>query len=210
MRIRIEAAEGELEAKTDAATELIRKAAERPPAELPPLWGLLYAAPNPDGTRKRCANCGMWKREEKRCSIHKPDQEVEAGDVCGYHVFGHEPLPTSETGLEKGPAGGTSCDRCKHFTSSNRCLAAVGTPSVHPKGCCARWEGRGDKLSKGDDEHCCELHKALQPRDQIDQRPRKLDYDVMATAMESAQSKDVQRIRRLMLRRINRVIDGAK
>ena len=57
------------------------------PAPLPRAWGVLYAEPNPDGSRKLCQNCFMWSADD-RCSIHDKDLKVTAEMICGYHVYG--------------------------------------------------------------------------------------------------------------------------
>lgn len=121
---------------------------------LPEAWGVLYANPNPDDSRKQCINCMMWSRDD-RCSIHEDSVEVTEDHVCGYHVYG-EPMDermdhpgmaavTSElSGLTLIP-GGTSCDICRLYFAEegNKCLGAVGSDGnlldVQPKGCCARW-----------------------------------------------------------------------
>lgn len=114
----------------------------------------MYAGPNPDGSRKNCGNCMMWSKDN-RCTIHAANREITAGMVCGFHVYGepmdkrmdHPGLKTvtpSESGLIVAPPGGTSCDNCS-FYAARKCMALLGKPSVHPKGCCARWSGPGAK-----------------------------------------------------------------
>jgi len=121
---------------------------------LPYDWGILYAPPNPDGSRKQCGNCIMWSKDNK-CTIHSADVEVTENSICGYHVFGnpmpermeHEgmmPVTPALSGLEV-IQGGTSCDICMyHFPDEGKCLGAVGADGklldVEPKGCCSRWE----------------------------------------------------------------------
>ncbi len=118
---------------------------------LPEPWGVLYAPPNRDGSRKSCANCFMWSKD-KRCLIHDRDREIAPDAVCGYHVFGKpldrwvnrgvQALDPALTGLAKVP-GGTSCDLCLWF-EKGMCLAVRGPDGnpaqVQGKGCCARWE----------------------------------------------------------------------
>ena len=130
----------------------------KPKSKLPMAWGVLYAAPNPDGSRKACRNCMMFSMDN-RCSIHDADLEVTPQHTCGYHVYGvpmdvrmeHEglmPVDPKMSGLEV-VAGGTSCDICRHIIGdeedgANACAVVAtpeGTPQpVAPRGCCARWE----------------------------------------------------------------------
>lgn len=126
---------------------------------LPETWGVLYAHPNPDGSRKACENCMMWITSGE-CGIHEPGLAVPRNATCGYHVFG---MPMDErmehpgiqyvdpmnSGLEETEEG-TSCDICRHFevTDGNtgicHAVALDGIPAdVHPRGCCARWESVG-------------------------------------------------------------------
>lgn len=132
----------------------------RPSAPLPAAWGVLYAAPNPDGSRKQCANCPMWASSGEQCSIHDPEVEVTADHVCGYHVFGppmdqhpvHHGMQfvdPGNSGLER-IEGGTSCDTCRWYEESvpdsGWCYAVADQESMAPPtsvgrlGCCARWE----------------------------------------------------------------------
>ncbi len=126
--------------------------------KLPMAWGVLYAAPNPDGSRKKCENCFMWSLDNQ-CAIHDTSLEIVAEHTCGYHVYGvpgdermdHPglmPVDPKMSGLEL-VVGGTSCDICKHYIDDDAqdatACAAVATPAVTPQpvdplGCCARWE----------------------------------------------------------------------
>lgn len=128
-------------------------------APLPFAWGVLYAKPNPDGSRKLCQNCFMWSWQDRRCSIHAPDLEVPAAAVCGYHVFG-DPAPARPEIPNLDPVDpklsgfivtqiGTSCDICVYYepTSATKGLChgvakKDGKPPqpVQALGCCARWE----------------------------------------------------------------------
>lgn len=125
-----------------------------PAVSLPRPDGVLYAPPNPDGSRKSCGNCCMWAEKDMLCMIHG-SLPITFQMVCGYHVFGQpqlfstsvirpDGLPPELTGLEEVP-GGTSCDLCR-FYDSGRCRG-VSDPStnrppakVEALGCCARWE----------------------------------------------------------------------
>jgi len=123
---------------------------------LPKAWGILYANPNPDDSRKQCLNCIMWSRDN-RCSIHESDEETTEDHTCGYHVYGnpmeermvHEGMDAVTpdlSGLELIP-GGTSCDICEYYVEdSSTCRVAVGDDGKHlqvaPKGCCARWDAK--------------------------------------------------------------------
>lgn len=139
-------------------------------APLPQAWGVLYAHPNPDGSRKQCQNCMMWIRRDEdgkpKCMIHPRTLEVTAEMVCGYHVHGAPlekrmdhpggltPVNPRFSGLGVVP-GGTTCDLCLYYEAkdeaSGLCYAVskgdeppLGDPPtpVEAKGCCARWEGR--------------------------------------------------------------------
>ena len=132
----------------------------KPRTKLPMAWGVLYAAPNPDGSRKKCENCMMFSMDN-RCSIHDEALEITVNHVCGYHVYGvpmdermpHEglmPVDPKMSGLEV-VVGGTSCDTCRYIIGdeedgANACAVVAtpeGTPQpVAPLGCCARWEAR--------------------------------------------------------------------
>ncbi len=125
----------------------------------PQLAEVLYAPPNPDGSRKACANCTFWVPSGE-CDIHAPGTVVPGYAVCGYHVYG-KPLPAriprdnieyctpALSGLMTLP-GGSSCARCRWFAESSpvqadagACLAVDdvgGAPaSVESNGCCARF-----------------------------------------------------------------------
>ncbi len=138
-------------------------------APLPQAWGVVYARPNPDGSRKSCQNCMMFiPRDEDgrgKCSIHARTQEIKPDDTCGYHVFGTpmdkwmdhpgmDPVDPKYSGLGNVP-GGTSCDVCVYYEGQGEgkglCHAVAsgdeppaGPPpvTVEAKGCCSRWEGR--------------------------------------------------------------------
>lgn len=129
-------------------------------APLPFAWGVLYARPNPDGSRKMCANCMMWSMQDEKCSIHREDLHVPPEGVCGYHVYGlpmqmrmpHEdldPVEEATSGFDIIP-GGTSCDICVYYEPTGKTKGlchAVAKADRHPPqpvqalGCCARWEG---------------------------------------------------------------------
>jgi len=141
--------------------ERVAAAAQMPErAGRPEPWGVLYASPNPDQSRKACANCIMWIPTGE-CDIHAPGVQVAGYAVCGYHVFG-QPLPArvprkdiqyvepEYSGLMTIP-GGTNCARCRWFNEADPmmldrglCLAVddpSGAPApVEAGGCCARWQ----------------------------------------------------------------------
>lgn len=120
---------------------------------------VLYARPNPDSSRKQCANCILWQSAGEQCQIHDADVMAPADAVCGYHVFGQpdgalnrtnmDPVPPELSGLEQVP-GGSSCDRCVFFdaqgTTQGICMALndPDVPEAHPVvealGCCCRFE----------------------------------------------------------------------
>lgn len=122
-------------------------------APAPAPWGVLYAKPNPDGSKKKCDNCVLWVTNNS-CLIHSKNTKVNGSMVCGYHVFGTpatewrdlpgiQPVEADTSGLEE-VGDGTSCDTCM-FYDNGKCMAVAsengGTPpvDVEPKGCCARW-----------------------------------------------------------------------
>lgn len=120
---------------------------------------VLYVEPNPDRTRKTCANCFLWRSTNQTCAIHDPSVVVVADMICGYHVYGQpqeadlvlsslQVVSPSNSGLEH-VAGGTSCDNCKHYRpsaqTSGHCVAVADPDDqdvdvlVDALGCCARW-----------------------------------------------------------------------
>lgn len=122
---------------------------------LPTLDQVLYARPNPDGSRKACENCMFWARSNQ-CAIHSRDLTIGASAICGYHVFGQptkvredrgqDPIEPELSGLAQVP-GGTSCDTCRWYegrAAGGLCNAVSngegGRASVDAKGCCARWQ----------------------------------------------------------------------
>lgn len=131
---------------------------------LPKAWGVLYAPPNPDGSKKKCGNCAFFVPEAEECMIHDGSIEVAEGMVCGYHVFGKtlsirsseairaDPIDPKLSGLEDvSDLDGTSCGSCRFFESTGRgkgvchgVAKASGQPPqpVQELGCCARWERR--------------------------------------------------------------------
>lgn len=132
------------------------------PARLPSPSGVLYAKPNPDGSRKMCANCAFWVHTNQ-CGLHEEDREVTGDSVCGYHVPGTPspswisypglvPLLPELSGLERVP-GGSSCNRCRYFDPDQaqplelgRCRAVLSESGdalvVEGLACCARYEGQ--------------------------------------------------------------------
>jgi len=126
------------------------------PVPLPSPGDVLYAGPNPDGSRKKCGNCFLWRTDES-CSVHRPEIMVPGNAVCGYHVFGQpQDFPFAEAMLTPAETGlvqtldGTSCDLCKYYQPVSRTLGscrAVQDPGsgtsavVRALGCCSRWSG---------------------------------------------------------------------
>ena len=131
------------------------------PAPLPFPWGVLYAKPNPDGSRKNCVNCMMFLINKERCSIHPKDFKVVAEGDCGYHVFGEpmekgmphpgiDPVDPALSGYEVVP-GGSSCDICIYYEPQSEtkglCHGVANEKEGRPPqpvqalGCCGRWEG---------------------------------------------------------------------
>jgi len=138
---------------------LLQVWAGRPGDEEPVRLGLaqaLYSPPNPDMTRKRCANCVFWlggmgpagaeggeggegaRGGREACFLHEENVIVTADMICGYHVFGvslgASVLPIRENLQAVTPElsgleqvpDGTSCDNCRNYTP---------TPG-HPSGLC--------------------------------------------------------------------------
>jgi hypothetical protein len=130
-------------------------------APLPQKWGVLYAHPNPDGTRKRCLNCVLWTEAGGgRCVIHRSNLRVTPTMVCGYHIYGMplphwvdlpgiQPVDERNSGLEE-VGEGTSCDTCVLYEAQSQAKGLChgvakknGLPPqpVEAMGCCARWDG---------------------------------------------------------------------
>jgi hypothetical protein len=131
------------------------------PLDLPYAWGVLYAPPNPDGSKKKCENCFLWIPESQRCAIHATSVKVTSGMVCGYHVHGRpsgEKILTEATPVDPKLSGledvsdldGTSCGSCMYYDSKGRgkglCFGVAKTSTELPPqpvqelGCCSRWE----------------------------------------------------------------------
>lgn len=123
--------------------------------DLPKAWGVLYAAPNPDGTGKLCENCAFFVARKNQCLIHDPSVTITEGMVCGYHVYGaagviYEPVDPKLSGLEDvSDIDGTVCGECRFFEGGRNgrglchgVAKADGRPPqpVDELGCCARWE----------------------------------------------------------------------
>lgn len=122
-----------------------------------------YARPNPDGTRKNCANCLFWLKEKTECFLHDEEIEVLATTICNYHVFGSpqvaglqrgdtDPLDPALSGLREAP-NGSSCDGCTFFaprgSTQGECNALhfkeapKRTVLVAADARCGRWEPSG-------------------------------------------------------------------
>jgi hypothetical protein len=130
------------------------------PAPLPFAWGVLYRHPNPDGSRKRCANCIMWVSKENRCVIHPREVQVDAQDMCGFYVFwqptdrwmdhpGIQPVDPKLSGL-RDAGSGVSCANCRYYQVVDRshglCRAVASENRQPPQpvdslGWCTRYEG---------------------------------------------------------------------
>jgi hypothetical protein len=116
-------------------------------SKLPSKSAVAYLPGNPDGSRKKCANCYAWDQAKKSCAIHAADLAVPAEAVCTYHIFG-EPqgkkhmatMPPKLSGLAVVP-GGTSCDICiAHDADRGVCKSIDPDDNkVDPKGCCGMW-----------------------------------------------------------------------
>jgi hypothetical protein len=133
----------------------------RDQAPLPKPDGALYRHPDPDGSRKACRNCVLFVSDEDRCVIHHRDQEIDAAQLCGYHVFGTpmktwmelpgiQPVTPDISGLRwVGP--GAACASCRFYRrrddQGGLCIGVSdpqtrqpGVP-VESRGWCARYEG---------------------------------------------------------------------
>ncbi len=96
------------------------------PGPLPTYSEAVYKHPNPDGSRKSCANCIMFAKDENRCVIHPSDLVVRSHYYCDYHVFGAPATQgTAHPGMRAvDPAfsglrlagGGLSCDLCIYYS----------------------------------------------------------------------------------------------
>jgi len=124
-------------------------------AHQPKPWGVLYTAPNSDGTRKNCKNCMLWCKTEQ-CVIFPATKQIKGAMICGYHVNG---IPSDKwvdrgvdyvdeytSGLETVPKG-TSCDVCSHYKGNDKagiCNIVQqengSQAEVKALGCCAAWE----------------------------------------------------------------------
>lgn len=120
---------------------------------------VLYDAPNPDGSRKRCGNCYKFVTVDGSCvEVSGP---IAPGQVCGLYVFGSpsgvappingaRKVPPKAAGLISTPDGmGTACEICRFVTPQaddmglcNAVGAGDGFPPVMVErlGCCTRWE----------------------------------------------------------------------
>ena len=134
---------------------------DEPASMLPRPAQVLYSQPNPDGSRKSCANCALWGGGNGgHCAIHAPSFLARAMGGCGYHVPG-KPMamrvqlpglvpcdPKLSGYLEV--EGGTSCDVCRFYQAgtgaTGHCRAVVNqsghASTVWALGCCARWESK--------------------------------------------------------------------
>lgn len=116
---------------------------------------VLYAKPNPDGSRKRCDNCWMWTQSDKGCLAFTKDYvgKVDKDDICGLHVYGtprygwqdmDQTQDADLAGFEKSVGDGTSCDKCEYIHGNGLCHKVQdgkgNDAPVEAKGCCAAWE----------------------------------------------------------------------
>src|SRR5690242_10048240 len=112
----------------DQLQAFLRTYADTPPPAVqaripyPSVDQVLYAAANPDGTRKQCGNCYKWDTNGACVEV---GGRIATTQVCGYHRFGaaqgvmpiwaptRKVTPT-DAGLIDAPTG-TSCDRCRFY-----------------------------------------------------------------------------------------------
>lgn len=130
---------------------------------LPKPWGVLYAHPNPDGSRKKCENCFLWIKNLNQCEVHAKNITVTKDHICGWHVHGPthngrmfkdlQYLDPKLSGLELVKEG-TSCNTCEYYKKVNAekgLCKAVQEQTADGKstgkqatvdgfGCCCRWE----------------------------------------------------------------------
>lgn len=144
-------------------------------SNLPSPPEVLYAPPNPDGSRKRCENCFAWVKGKNRCLYFKSDVSVKKDDICNLHVYGRprtewidhgiDPLTPKSVGLVKAVDDGTSCDTCKYFDYGYCKAVEVDGKSakVDKLGCCARWVRKEDNdlTKKSMSEHLDENVKVF-------------------------------------------------
>ena len=130
---------------------------------LPQAWGVLYAKPNPDGSRKNCKNCWKFSPSEGMCLEFSKDIAVTPDSVCGLHVYGTPTDKWVDHGQNADPKtnglglikGGTACIGCRFYRHWEKargmglCYAVANgsEPPAKPPptpvddlGCCSRWE----------------------------------------------------------------------
>jgi len=207
VKVKILAEPGELEVKAYDVVRVVEELSGQTllkAESLPKLnkWQVLYAKPNPDGTRKQCANCPMWNSKHKLCSIHSKEQTVTADMICGYHVFGKpvdkhpnagiDPVAAEGSGLEA-VKGGTSCDLCSWYHERH---CGLLRSHVHPKACCSAWEAE-QKLSKA----------AVLPNKQIKQTAAQFEYKVLEGTVNRSK-READRMARVLKQKIAAVLKG--
>lgn len=152
------------QAQRDAWLGLAAEVEHAAPETLPRQVDCCYTPPNPDGSKKACANCVMYATGDRSCYIHDPNLPIDEMDVCNYHVFGQPmvsfekrlpmlPLQPEQSGLIS-TEDGTSCSSCVHYdTVHSRCFALANEfhndyAEVEPLGCCTLWEQRAPELEE--------------------------------------------------------------
>ncbi len=122
------------------------------PVDLPTPDEVLYQAPNSDGSRKVCGNCIMYGTQDRSCTIHAAEVDIDPMQICGYYVFGPpmeermvhagmDPVTPDLSGLMDTEVG-SSCDICVHYRQEEICSAVQQEgrfAKVDPLGCCTRW-----------------------------------------------------------------------
>ena len=125
-------------------------------APLPSLAAMSFKPPNPDQTRKMCANCALFSSAESTCFIHDSLFRIKPSYWCSYHVFGTPNMQAPRGGMLpvlpehsrlQPTVHGASCAECRWYESrtgaQGACLAALGArgeaPTVDAQSVCGRW-----------------------------------------------------------------------
>jgi hypothetical protein len=135
---------------------LVKEAEVSLDGPLPSLEEVMYAPPNPDGSRKSCGNC--WKFVTTGSCV-EVEGDISEDQVCGYHVFGTPFAAAPPSGADKmsqavsgliTKRGGTSCDICKAYdpgdAKGGHCKGVQKGGKlavVQARGCCGRWHDKG-------------------------------------------------------------------
>lgn len=104
-------------------------------------------------TDYECQDCSMWISETNRCTIHGPNDIVNANGSCGLFVKGAAMPGKPMSEVTKQDSGyvetknGFSCKRCQYFEPDawncqvvDRFSAGPEYGIIHPDACCNNWE----------------------------------------------------------------------